>query len=36
MSKINSTPIAIAHFRFVLIAPIIQSTFFELSAAAYF
>lgn len=36
MPKINSNPIDIAHFRFALIAPVIQGTFFEPSAAAYF
>ena len=36
MPKIYSNPIDIAHFRFALIAPVIQGTFFEPSAAAYF
>ncbi len=36
MPKINANPIDIAHFRFALIAPVIQGTYFEPSAAAYF
>ena len=36
MPRINASPIDIAHFRFALIAPVIQTTFFEPSAAAYF
>ena len=36
MPKINASPMDIAHFRFALIAPVIQGTFFEPSAAAYY
>lgn len=36
MPKINASPMDVAHFRFALIAPVIQGTFFEPSAAAYF
>lgn len=36
MPKIKANPIDIAHFRFALIAPVIQRTYFEPSAAAYF
>lgn len=36
MPKINASPMDIAHFRFALIAPVIQGTFFEASAAAYY
>jgi len=36
MPKIKANPIDIAHFRFALIAPVIQGTYFEPSAAAYF
>lgn len=36
MPKINASPIEIAHFRFALIAPVIQGTFFEPSASAYY
>ena len=36
MPKINASPIDIAHFRFALIAPVIQGTFFEPSASAYY
>lgn len=36
MPKINANPIDIAHFRFALIAPVIQGTYFEPSAASYF
>ena len=36
MPKINANPIDIAHFRFALVAPVIQGTYFEPSAAAYF
>jgi len=36
MPRINASPIDIAHFRFALIAPVIQGTYFEPSAAAYF
>jgi transposase InsO family protein len=36
MPKISASPIDIAHFRFALIAPVIQGTFFEPSAAAYY
>jgi len=35
MIKNNMTPIDIAHFRFALIAPVIQRTFSDSSAAAY-
>jgi len=36
MPKINASDLEIAHFRFALIAPVIQNTFFESSAAAYY
>ena len=36
MPKIKANPIDIAHFRFALIAPVIQGTYFEPSSAAYF
>lgn len=36
MPKIYASPMDIAHFRFALIAPVIQGTFFESSAAAYY
>ena len=36
MSKLNMTPIEVAHFRFALIAPVIQNTYLEPSAAAYY
>jgi hypothetical protein len=36
MPKINASPMDIAHFRFALIAPVIQGTFFEPSASAYY
>lgn len=36
MPKINASPMDIAHFRFALIAPVIQGTFFESSAATYY
>jgi transposase InsO family protein len=36
MPKIHASSIDIAHFRFALIAPVIQGTFFEPSAAAYY
>lgn len=35
MKKNNMTPLDIAHFRFALIAPVIQRTFLDPSAAAY-
>lgn len=34
--KSNISPIAIAHFRFALIAPVIQELFPDASAAAYY
>jgi transposase InsO family protein len=36
MPKIHSSDIAVAHFRFALIAPVIQGTFFEASASEYY
>lgn len=36
MPKINAHPMDITHFRFALIAPVVQATYFEPSAAAYF
>ena len=36
MPRIKASPMDIAHFRFALVAPVIQGTFFEPSAAAYF
>lgn len=36
MSKNNASPIEMGHFRFALIAPVIQGTFSEPSAAAYY
>ena len=36
MSKTNFSPIDVAHFRFALIAPVVQDTFFEPSKTAYF
>ena len=36
MSKTTISPIAIAHFRFALIAPVIQGLFPDASAAAYY
>ncbi|KAB3524773.1 DDE-type integrase/transposase/recombinase [Alkaliphilus serpentinus] len=36
MPKIYASDMDVAHFRFALIAPVIQNTFFESSAAAYF
>lgn len=36
MSKSNISPIEMAHFRFSLIAPVIQNTFTEKSASAYY
>lgn len=36
MTKSNLTPIDIAHFRFALIAPVIQHTYSEPSASAYY
>jgi transposase InsO family protein len=36
MPKIKASPMDIAHFRFAIIAPVIQGTFFEPSAAAYY
>lgn len=36
MSNQNISPIQMAHFRFALIAPVVQDTYFEASAAAYF
>jgi hypothetical protein len=36
MPKIHSTDIAVAHFRFALIAPVVQGTFYEASASAYY
>ena len=36
MPKINASDMDIAHFRFALIAPVIQGTYFESSASAYY
>ena len=36
MPKIHASDLEIAHFRFALIAPVIQGTFFEASASAYY
>jgi len=36
MTKSNLAPIQIAHFRFALIAPVIQHTYSDASASAYF
>lgn len=36
MPKIHASDMDIAHFRFALIAPVIQGTFFEASASAYY
>jgi len=36
MPRIKASAIDIAHFRFALVAPVIQGTFFESSAAAYY
>ena len=36
MPIIKASPIDTAHFRFALVAPVIQGTFFEPSAAAYY
>lgn len=36
MTKTNVSPIQIAHFKFALIAPVIQGLFPDVSATAYY
>ena len=36
MTKPKATPLELAHFRFGLIAPVIQNTFPDVSANAYY
>ncbi len=36
MPKSNISPIELAHFRFALIAPVIQGTYLDSSASAYY